>query len=138
MAKVLGYMGLIPFIGLGAATWLLVGSARAQAQFTLLAYGATILSFLGAIHWGLAMRDRLDPSPRWLIWGVAPSLVGWVAIVLSAPNGLWMLAGALWICLAVDRHQYPRFGLQGWLTMRLALTTVASLSCIAAALGNLR
>lgn len=112
------------------------GSRQTQALFALLAYGATILSFLGAIHWGLALRDRIDPSASMLAWGVVPSLLAWVALLWGASGGLWLLAAGLWACWAVDRSVYPRFGLTGWLTMRLKLTVAASLSCVAAALGS--
>ena len=117
---------------------MLPGTQQAQALFALLAYGATILSFLGAIHWGLALHDPAEP-PRWmLVWGVVPSLLAWGALLWGTPGGLWLLAVGLWACYAVDRKVYPRFGAQGWLGMRLALTTVASLCCLAAAPGFLR
>lgn len=137
-AKRLGYGGLLPFVGLGVATCLLEGARQAQALFALLAYGATILSFLGAIHWGLAMRDRVDPPVALLIWGVVPSLVAWVALLLGASGGLWLLAAGLSACWVVDRSIYPRFGLQSWLAMRLNLTVVACLMCVAGSLAAFR
>ena len=41
-----------------------------------LAYGAVILTFVGAVHWGYAMRDE---EIRWgrMTWSVTPSLVAW-------------------------------------------------------------
>lgn len=137
-ALALGYGGLLPFAGLAAAVWGLDGSARAQSLWALLAYGASILSFLGAIHWGLALRDEAGPSDRLLAWGVVPSLLAWVALLLGPLAGLWLAAAGLGACLAVDRWVYPRFGLQAWLPMRVALTTVASICCVAGALGALR
>lgn len=130
-AKRLGYGGLLPFVGLGLAAWVLQGSRQAQAIFALLAYGATIVSFLGGIHWGLALRDRGDPSVAMLAWGVVPSLLAWAALLWGASSGLWLLAAGLWACWAVDRSVYPRLGLEGWLGMRLELTVVASLMCVA-------
>ncbi len=117
------------------ATWVLHGPRNAQAVFALLAYGASILSFLGAIHWGLAMRERTALPAALFAWGIVPSLVAWVALLWGASVGLWLLVAGLWSCWAVDRSVYPRFGLQGWLAMRLVLTTVASVSCVVAALG---
>lgn len=135
-AKVLGYSGLIPFAGLAMATWVVEESLRMHVVFALLAYGATILSFLGAIHWGLALRDPIDPPIALLTWGVMPSLVAWAALLSGGSVGLYLLAAGLWTCWAVDRSVYPRFGLQGWLAMRVNLTTVASLSCVGAALHS--
>ena len=103
----------------------------------LLAYGATIASFLGAIHWGLAMRSGA-PEPIAFLWGVAPSLVAWTALLQPTPWGLLLLAGLLLLCFGVDRRLYARHQLQGWLPMRLRLTLVACASCLAAAWGVLR
>ncbi|CAN5352850.1 DUF3429 domain-containing protein [soil metagenome] len=137
-AKRLGYGGLLPFVGLGLATWVLEDARQSQAVFALLAYGGTILSFLGAIHWGLALRDRGDPPVAMLAWGVVPSLLAWVALLWGASGGLWLLAAGLAACWVVDRSVYPRFGLEGWLGMRRNLTVVASLMCVAASLAPLR
>lgn len=134
-ANALGYSGLIPFVVLGAGTCLLGGALQQQVAFALLAYGAVILSFLGAIHWGLAVRDPIRPSVKLLVWGVLPSLMAWAALLWGLPGGLWLLAAGLWLCWAVDRAVYPSFALAGWLTMRLVLTSLASLSCAAGALA---
>lgn len=122
----LGYAGLLPFLALAGAAWLAPLPYRAQAGFALLAYGATIASFLGAIHWGLAMRGPLAPPGRLFVWGVFPGLMAWVALLLPLPQGLVTLALLLVICLAVDWRTYPLYGLRGWLSMRLHLTLVAS------------
>ena len=137
-ATCLGYGGLLPFVGLGLATWLLQGPRQAQAVFALLAYGSTILAFLGGIHWGLAMRECVPTPVALLVWGVGVSLLAWVALLWGASGGLCLLAAGLWACWAVDRSVYPRFGLDGWLAMRFNLTVVASVMCIAAALAPLR
>jgi FtsH-binding integral membrane protein len=134
-AGLLGYGGLVPFIGLSAASLLLEDAQQTQAQFALLAYGATILSFLGAIHWGLALRDGVSASSRLLIWGVIPSLLAWLALLSGTNNGLWLVAAGLWACFRVDQRVYPHFGLSSWLGLRFVLTSVASLACIVAALG---
>ena len=134
-AQGLGYGGLIPFIGLALAVWLQDPPDRARSLSALQGYGATILSFLGAIHWGLAMREESSQPTGWLVWGVTPGLVAWVALLLDPTLGLWLIAAGLWTCFAVDRLAYPKFGVRAWLPMRLVLTLVASLSCIAGAMG---
>ena len=132
-AQLLGYGGLVPFVGLSLAVWLLPLAYRAAALTALLAYGATILSFLGAIHWGFTLRDRPAASTRLLTWGVLPSLTAWVALLLPPGPGLLLLAAGLWACFAVDRVVYRWVGVQAWLPMRRLLTLIASLSCAAAA-----
>jgi hypothetical protein len=128
LAQVLGYAGLIPFVVLAAMAWTLNASEQALATFALRAYAVTIVSFLRAIHWGLAMRQS-PANPLLLWWGIAPSLVGWVSLLLVPAAGSLILAATLWLCFLVDRRVYPTFGLRAWLRMRLVLTTVASAAC---------
>jgi hypothetical protein len=133
-AQTLGYGGLIPFVGLAVALWLWPAH-RPMAGLALLGYSATIASFLGAIHWGLTMRDAQGQSRSLLAWGVVPSLLAWVALMLPVASGLLLITALLWACFAVDSRVYPRLGLRAWLPMRLLLTAVASLSCIAGAIA---
>lgn len=135
-ALALGYGGLIPFLALAIGPWLLPAQ-QPLLQYALQAYGAVILSFLGAIHWGLSLRED-HATPALLVWGVVPSLLAWLALLLPAVAGLYVLAASLWLCLAVDHRVYPRFHLSAWLPMRLALTTVASLCCVVLAWGAAR
>jgi hypothetical protein len=130
-ASRLGYAGLIPFVILSAATWWAPDGYRTHAALALLGYGASIASFLGAIHWGLAMREPASASgPYW--WGGFPSLVAWVALLLPHSQGLVTVAMLLCICFAVDRRTYPAYSLSEWLSMRLRLTLVAALSLLLA------
>jgi len=133
-ARGLGYGGLIPFIGLAWAVWSPDPSERARSLSALLGYGAIILGFLGAIHWGLAMREAPGKATGSLVWGVTPSLFAWVALLLNPAVGLCLVGAGLWACFAVDCMAYPRFGVRAWLPMRLVLTLVASLACLAGAM----
>jgi hypothetical protein len=126
---------LLPFVLLAVAIWVAEPGYRAFAGLALIGYGAVISSFLGAIHWGLVMREASKQSLALLGWGVMPSLLAWVAFMLSPASGLLVIATVLWVCFAVDRVLYPRFKVQDWLPMRLALTCVASASCVAGATG---
>lgn len=136
LVTVLGYAGLLPFAALALAVLWLGSAYQAPFAFALLAYGATIASFLGAIHWGIAMRGHGASAPLYL-WGVIPSLVAWLALLAPLAWGLLLLALLLLTCYAVDRRVYPRHQLQAWLPMRLRLTAVAAASCLAGALGLL-
>ena len=137
-ARRLGYGGLIPFLGLTAALWLARPGDWPFVGTALLSYGATIASFLGAIHWGLPMRPGAAQPLPVLLWGVTPSLLGWVALLLDTVFGLALITVVLWVCLAVDRAVYPRYQMQAWMPMRLRLTLVASISCVAAVVALLR
>ncbi len=129
IAQLLGYAGLIPFVALAAMALVLTPSDQALAAFALRAYAVAIVSFLGAIHWGFAMRQ--SPADTLLFgWGVAPSLLGWMSLVVLPAFGSLLLAATLWLCFLVDRRVYPRYGLQEWLRMRLVLTAIASAACV--------
>jgi len=59
----LGYGGLLPFLALAATGLWAPGTPWWSAA--LLAYGAVILSFVGALHWGFAMaQSGLSASER--------------------------------------------------------------------------
>lgn len=134
--RALGYGGLIPFLALSAALWWGPKEYHAFVRLALLAYGATIASFLGAIHWGLAMLDaRPGRSMLPYVWGVLPSLVAWAALLAPLNAGLLVMAALLWACLAVDWIAYRNYGLAHWLTMRFVLTLLASASCVLGALA---
>jgi hypothetical protein len=129
-ARSIGYAGLIPFICLSALTVLWQGTHQSAMSFSLLAYGATIISFLGAIHWGLAMLDELQDSFA-MIWGVMPSLLAWGSLIVDTHWGLAIQFITLWICLIVDYKRYPQYGVSQWLSLRLKLTVKAGI-CLAA------
>ena len=81
-AKWLGASGVIPFITLAIAVLFLEGADQEAAYFAIAAYGAVILSFLGGIHWGLAVADgdqvAVDAANFIRLGGsVVPSLIGW-------------------------------------------------------------
>jgi hypothetical protein len=68
-----------------------------------LAYGASILSFLGGIQWGLAVArpDGAGLAVR-LALSVVPSLAAWLALLLPVRPGLLVLAVSLAAVLAAD------------------------------------
>jgi hypothetical protein len=140
LANALGLGGLLPFVA--GAVWLLVGpadpAAPSLAARVLVAYAATIVAFLGGIHWGLAFTHPGGPPPARLSWGVVPSLVAWPALLLPSATGLALLAGMLVLCYAVDHRAYPQLGLAAWLPLRRRLSVVAALSCAAGALALAR
>ncbi len=100
-ARLLGPAGLIPFAGLALAS--LLGWPGAVPA--LIAYGATILAFLGAVHWGLALgapeAERGADLAR-LGLGVVPALLGWVALLLPPSLALGLLALAILGTAAVE------------------------------------
>jgi hypothetical protein len=131
----LGYAGLLPFLAGAVLVWLVRPDVHPYVALALSGYAAVILSFLGGIHWGLAMREPAPPLP-WLVWGVVPSLVAWLAMLMPASAGLVVFGLALLGCYAVDRRLYPRQGVAHWLTLRFRLSAVAAACCFVGAAGS--
>lgn len=134
LARRLGAAGLIPFVAGAALVWFLYGDAQVGVTLGLAGYAATVVAFLGGVHWGLAMRAGQGQDTL-LGWGVVPPLVATLGVVMPAHAGLVVLGVMLVVCYAVDRRWYAAQGLNGWLTLRFRLTAVASLCCFLAAAG---
>ena len=135
LATQLGYGGLLPFVAGAALVWGVRPDAHPYVTLALAAYAAVIVSFLGGIHWGLALRLPQPPALL-LVWGVVPSLVAWVAVMMPPSAGLVILGFTLLTCYAVDRRVYVQQGLAHWLLLRFRLSAVASLSCFVGAAGT--
>jgi hypothetical protein len=85
IATLLGNLGLVPFFALAVLAWFWPAELAVRVDFALVAYAACILSFLGAVHWGLALaHPELDKRASWNAfgWGVLPSLLGWLALLM--------------------------------------------------------
>lgn len=131
----LAYGGLLPFLLGALLVWAVRSDVQAYVALALSAYAALVLSFLGGIHWGLAMRQP-GRVPQALWWGVVPSLVAWPAVVMPPDGGLVIHGVMLVVCYLVDRRLYPLQGAASWLTMRFRLSAVAALSCFIGAAGS--
>lgn len=126
----LGFAGLLPFVAGAAILWAVRDpSTTAHAGFALAAYAATIVAFLGGVHWGPALRAG-GVAPLALVWGVVPQLAGWLALLMPAWASLPTCAGVLVACYAADRRLYPAAGLGAWLPMRLQLTIISATCCL--------
>lgn len=133
-ARLLGHLGLVPFVLGMLLVWVVNEEAHPHATRALSAYAAVIVSFLGGIHWGVAFRLTAPPASL-LWWGVVPSLVAWMAVLMPPSAGLVVHGVMLAVCYAVDRKVYPAQGLAHWLTLRFRLSSVAAFCCFLAAAG---
>lgn len=126
----LGYGGLLPFLILAFAS-IVDAYHRPLWIEALIAYGAVILSFVGALHWGFAMTLSDLSMPKrneCFVWSVFPALVAWVAFLLPpVVAGMLLIAGFLlqyWQDYRLSKmHCLPDW----YLNLRLRLTVVASL-----------
>lgn len=139
LALRLGYAGLLPFLGGAVLLWLLSDRLEPEPFHfvvqALSSYAALIMSFLGGLPWGLAMRmGRGSPEAETVVnqalWsGIAYSLAAWVAVLMPPHAGLVVLGVLLVLCYLSDRRLYPLLGASAWLTLRFRLSLVASFSC---------
>ncbi len=148
IVRILGYAGLIPFIGLAFMVQLADSPNDMIALESLVAYGAVIVSFLGALHWGACFKTiGTSTQNRWLdhsvwIWGIMPALIAWLAIHIFIPLALLLLAATLIVQRAIDQRTYAYYFANArmanaFLHMRTHLTIVASVCLIWAGLTSL-
>jgi len=130
----LGYGGLLPFLVLTPAT-LLDHHHGAVWSDALYAYGAIILSFIGALHWGLAMTlPELSERQRsaWFAWSVVPALIAWPAVLFSPPLAAPLLVFGFIAHYLQDRRLARQATLPDWyLPLRLRLSSVAVVCLVA-------
>lgn len=134
----LGYAGLIPFFLMTLGVWTAEETWIGDFVKGQLAYAMVILSFLGGVHWGVALLSNILPediSRRALSWGVTPSLIAWCATLFSGFGFAVMMAGFI-AALQVDKQLYAAYGMPDWMIpMRKRLTTVVVLLLLLTVIG---
>ncbi len=145
VAVLITLAGTIPFLALGA-TVLLDPLGSQTAIEVLISYGAVILSFTGAVHWGFALRDTAHPvngtpltpatlgaERQLLIFGVIPAVIGWVALSVmlhfQAPAlALFLLLVGFFITIVVETIGRGRGVVAAnYLTLRWAVSIIVLL-----------
>ncbi|KAG0717440.1 Transmembrane protein 69 [Chionoecetes opilio] len=94
-ALALGISGLVPFVAV-PAYMITAGIYEAELAQAQLFYGASILSFLGGVRWGLTLPEGSTQPPDWhnLGYSVAPSLVAWLGLLAPHTVGVLTVIGA--------------------------------------------
>lgn len=123
---ILGYAGLFPQIA-AVATCVFAGDSDIGPMFAF-GYAALILSFLGGIWWGFAMRAT-ERQGHIATLAVLPSLFGTGVILLSIarilPMGwaLVLMGSAIVTTLLIDRHLVAdHVAPAGWMALRIPLS----------------
>lgn len=132
LAKVLGYAGALPFLALSPPVLeRMVETERKKevAEKLQVAYGASILSFLGAVHWGFVLKNKSPIASfdsKRIAWSVVPSLIAWPTTALPTELGAATLAAGMSLCYAVDVGYARKNALPRWYArLRLPLTLFA-------------
>jgi len=137
-AKTVGLLGLIPFITTALAPHLPLLHylfTPEVAQTLQIGYGAVILSFLGATHWGLEMAGWGGHVPKTRFWlSVVPSLIAWTSFSFPYAGALAVQilgfnVAFLGDIFAVSEGKAPRWwlGLRAWLTAIVTATLYLSM-----------
>lgn len=146
IATLLGNFGLIPFFALAAASWVPFGAPYENfVERALVGYAAVVLSFLGAVHWGLALATpALDKAQAWNAfgWGIVPSALGWLALLLAIAGvhtGLVyaFLIGDIAICRFMDAALLRVYGsVPAWYPALRTRLTIGATIALAVALAS--
>ena len=134
-ASLMGLGGLIPFFLCAGAAHSGVSPWNALAVVACGIYGSIILSFTGAVHWGLAMQG--DRHPKWFIWSVMPAIYAWLPVVVFEP-GLTLLAlvPGFFLSWLVDCRAAQDGLLPAWyMRLRHVLTLGATMALAAGSLA---
>lgn len=131
----LGGTGLIPFIAPVVVLWLGWPAWREPAWAVLHSYAAVILSFVGAIHWGAALRET-DTGRLWqaMGWSVIPALLAWVTLLLPHAYGVALLLLGFAAQYWMDRRAVALGWLPAWYGQLRRLLTSGVAACLALAL----
>lgn len=131
----LGYGGLLPFLILTPLSLIDQQHGLIWSD-ALYGYGAIIVSFIGALHWGfaIALHDLSDQQRSQLyVWSVIPALIAWPALMVSP-----ILAGPL-LVVAFIAHYVQDYRLAGkvllpdwYLPLRFRLSSVACICLMVA------
>lgn len=142
LAWMLGYAGLIPFFILTLAVvfdFHLPFLSGARVDWWLVAYAAVIVSFLGAIYWGIVLvSPRLtdEESRVYLSYGVLPSILAWLTFLLPIRGALVAMGLLILLAYTVDAFLlFPRLG-SDYAKLRLHLSVAALVMLFIAAISS--
>lgn len=137
-----GLAGLLPFVGGVVGLWIGPAAFAPWLWKAFIAYGAIILTFVGAIHWGIALGlphgGGTDPSNATIAfgygWSVLPALLGWLATLVPAGLALVLLVAGFAAQLFIDARIAAAHRLPAWYLALRLLLTAAVITCLLLAL----
>ena len=138
-AKIFGFSGLTPFLILALSAWTFPDPYRLLVFDILVHYAAVILSFVGAVYWGLALCDFNNRSKSdkkmWIMfgWSVIPALIAWIATQMVLSVALLVLILGFVSAFIFDLWSGKREDIPFWyLKLRKSLTLVVVITLSAA------
>jgi len=131
-AIVLGFSGLLPFAVLTLVVACAPFSWHEFFAELLLHYGAVILSFVGALHWGYAVSAGARSEQAWMQygWSVVPCLIAWMSLQLAASSALRLQAATLVACFLMELLLARFESLPAWMISLRAVLTLLAATCL--------
>ena len=128
-ALLLGIAGVVPFWAAPVAIWW-DPQWWTVAHHQQLVYGALILSFLGGVHWGIALAGDDHRWPRY-VWSVLPALIGWTSHAFEH-HGILILICGFGTAWSIDRLSPLAEALPVWYQSLRAILSVGAVGGLAA------
>ena len=133
MPNILGWAGLVPFGFSALGTHSGIDALVLYGFLGGTTYGAVILSFLGAVHWGLAMQD--NRNPYWYVWSITPALFGFASLLLfDVEMRIVVLIPLFGLAWSVDRQAANHGLIPNWYMRLRSMLTAGALISLAAML----
>ena len=143
-AKIFGFSGLSPFLILALSTWIFPDPYRLLAFDILVHYAAVILSFVGAVYWGLALCNSNNKSKSekqmWIMfgWSIIPALIAWIATQMVLSAALLVLILGFVSAFIFDLWSGKRKEIPLWyLKLRKSLTLIVVITLSSALLQSM-
>lgn len=139
-ALVLGFSGLIPFVVLGLAVWIVPLGLSQLLHLLLVAYAMIIVSFMAGAQWGFGSVAPLDDPRRLrvLATAVVPALVAWLGAFTPFPWPYAFLLATFALVLRFDLRLVGDGLAPAWYPqLRLPLTAGVMVSLASALLHGL-
>jgi len=137
MALLLGYLGLIPFVAPALLIWFLDEQTALLLSTVQIVYAALIISFMGGVHWGYAVKQG-DNARYWqFLISVLPTLVLFAVFVFGLTVEPLYIAILFSLILIVQAGVDQITMTEKWfVTLRLVLTATASVSLVLVGLSG--
>ena len=134
-AWILGLAGLLPFFTHAFFAWLVPPSEMSGVLRSQVHYAAAILTFLGALHWGVTLATPSlegGAAAGRMVWSVVPSLWCWVVTLYPIDLALPLLTAGLAVALGVDLMLYRGGLVPAWFRGLRIVLSVGAIASVGA------
>ncbi len=140
-AFVLAGAASFPLTTLASMIWMGIIIPGIDNKYTLMIYAAIVLTFMSAVHWGLAMLvTGLGQPGRWghaTEWrrytaSFVPALFAWIGLLVPEKAGAWVMIAAYAGMTFYDYRCAQAGEAPSWfMLLRVPVTVAAVLSLLA-------